>query len=131
LLFEALLPQSKRTRLLPLWRFSGFALGFLPAAVSPRALFVTVEAVETFVEQHYQSQIKPLRDEGLAPELVRLLSHCCEEEVHHRDDAARRAAAQRREGTGWSDRALSLVERGWAAVVRAGSEIAAECARRV
>jgi ubiquinone biosynthesis monooxygenase Coq7 len=124
-LFEALLPQSKRTRLLPVWRVAGFSLGFLPAAVSPRALFVTVEAVETFVEQHYQSQIGPLQSEGSAPELVRLLSHCCEEEVIHKEDAARRAAA------GGVDRARSLVERGWGAIVRAGSAVAAECARRV
>lgn len=129
-LFEALLPQSKRTRLLPVWRVAGFALGFLPAAVSPRALFVTVEAVEIFVEQHYQSQIGPLRNEGLAPELVRLLSHCCEEEVHHREDAARLAAAGGGGAAAGSDRAQSLLERGWAAVVRAGSAVAAECARR-
>jgi len=123
-LFEALLPEGKRTRLLPVWRVAGFALGFAPACVSPRALFVTVEAVETFVEEHYLAQITPLRLEGRAPELARLLEHCCEEEVHHRHDAARRAAA---------DGAAShtLVEGGWAAVVRAGSAVAAECARRL
>ena len=30
-LFEALLPEHKRTRLLPIWRIAGFTLGFLPS----------------------------------------------------------------------------------------------------
>lgn len=52
-IFSALLPPSKQTRLLPVWRVAGWVLGFVPALLSDRALFLTVEAVETFVEVHY------------------------------------------------------------------------------
>mmetsp|Transcript_50165 Transcript_50165/g.166117 ORF Transcript_50165/g.166117 Transcript_50165/m.166117 type:complete len:104 (+) Transcript_50165:536-847(+) len=103
-----------------MWRAAGFALGFAPALVSDRALFKTVEAVETFVEEHYGEQIGPLKVHGRCPQLVALLEHCCADEVHHKEDAARRAGAHE-----------SLLERAWMAVVRFGSAVAAEAARRV
>ena len=110
-LFAELLPAHKHTRLLPIWRIAGFSLGFAPALVSDRALFVTVEAVETFVEEHYHEQIHPLREHGRCPELLALLEHCCADEVHHKDDACERAG-------GASSR--TLVEQAWMRVVRAG-----------
>ena len=120
-LFVALLPEHKQTRLLPLWRMAGFTLGLAPALVSDRALFLTVEAVETFVEAHYHEQIEPLRLHGRCPELVALLEHCCADEVHHKDDAAERSG-------GGQPNAL---ERAWRALVKLGSAVAAELARRV
>ena len=81
-LIERLLPPHKHTRLLPMWRAAGFALGFAPALVSDRALFKTVEAVETFVEEHYGEQIGPLKVHGRCPQLVALLEHCCADEAH-------------------------------------------------
>ena len=60
-LLESVVPASKRTRLLPLWRLAGWGLGFVPTVLGGApALFRTVEAVETFVEEHYQQQIVPL-----------------------------------------------------------------------
>ena len=66
--FEDVLPtDGKRTRLLPFWRLAGYSLGFLPTLLGgPTALYVTVEAVETFVEEHFQDQIIPLRDAAAA-----------------------------------------------------------------
>ena len=119
-LFNELLPTHKHTRLLPMWRLAGFALGFAPALVSDKWLFRTVEAVETFVEEHYGEQIGPLRAHGRCPLLVELLEHCCADEVHHKEDAAERSG-----GTPAS------LERAWMVVVRVGSAVAAELARRV
>ena len=120
-LFEALLPAHKHTRLLPMWRAAGFALGFMPAMLSDRALFITVQAVETFVEEHYEEQIGPLKQHARCPRLVELLEHCCADEVHHKDDAAARAGGK----------PPNAIERGWMALVRLGSAVAAELARRV
>ena len=120
-LFAALLPEHKHTRLLPIWRVAGFALGFVPAAYSDRALFKTVEAVETFVEIHYQEQIVPLKRHGRCPQLVELLEHCCADEVHHKDDATARSGGGE----------TSYAEGAWMAVVKLGSAAAAEFARRV
>ena len=57
-LFKALIPPHKHTILLPVWRVAGFTLGLLPTLAGDRALFVTVEAVETFVEEHYHEQAR-------------------------------------------------------------------------
>jgi len=129
-LFLDMLPPEKYTRLLPAWRVAGFSLGFLPALVSDRWLFLTVEAVETFVEEHYNEQITPLLagpHAGVAPHLVALLQHCCEDEVHHKEDAARRAGI----GEVAADAGRTAVERAWMAIVRVGSAVAASLARRI
>ena len=43
---EGLLPRARRSRLLPVWRAAGFVTGALPAHFGPRAVYITVEAVE-------------------------------------------------------------------------------------
>ncbi|CAD7937190.1 unnamed protein product [Amoebophrya sp. A120] len=56
------LPAAKHTKLLPMWRVCGFTLGFLPTFFGGGVwLYHTVEAVETFVEKHYQHQLRYLR----------------------------------------------------------------------
>ena len=127
-LFLELIPPAKHTQLLPIWRIAGFSLGFLPALVSDRALFVTVEAVESFVEEHYGEQIAPLLVHGRCPELVSLLQYCCADEVHHKEDAALRASNAA--GASRVD-ARSFAERIWMRVVHVGSAVAAEAARRM
>ena len=51
-LTEMLLPRRPGSRLLRLWRLAGFAIGAIPAMLGPRAVFITIEAVETFVDRH-------------------------------------------------------------------------------
>lgn len=127
--FDQLLDPPKRSKLLPLWRAAGFSLGFLPTAIGgERALFATVEAVETFVEVHYLQHIIPLasRPPGSPQrhaELLKLLRHCCADEVHHRDDARQRWLAPGEERPLWA--------RLWAAVVEKGSQAAVAVCRNV
>lgn len=126
-LFDALLPAEHHSRLLPLWRLAGFTLGFVPTFFGgPRWLFITVEAVETFVEDHFQAQIVPLTssdDFGPDSELVKLLAYCCEDEVHHKEEAASHA------GLAATDRPLAV--RVWSMIVGGGSAAAVALARRV
>jgi len=129
-LFDELLPQSALSKALPLWRGSGFILGFGPALLHPRAFFCTIEAVETFVEEHYMGQIQPLTQAGEHGDLVPLLQLCCQEEVHH----AQEAAGLWRGGVG--DRpalnpVLDSVAYAWAAVVSGGSRAAVWLAKRI
>lgn len=49
--------------LLPLWHVAGFSLGFVSTFFSPRFLYVTTDAVESFVERHYNQQIERLTEE--------------------------------------------------------------------
>ncbi|CAJ1946358.1 unnamed protein product [Cylindrotheca closterium] len=125
-MFEYIVPDGKRTKLLPIWRLAGFTLGFFPTLLGgSRALYVTVEAVETFVEEHFQDQIVPLKKQNACPDLVKLLESCCEDEVHHKEDAARRLLNQDNPGID------AFWVQPWTSLVRGGSALAAEIARRV
>jgi ubiquinone biosynthesis monooxygenase Coq7 len=119
-LVEALLPPDQRSWLLPLWRIAGWLTGFLPAVVNARAVFATIEAVETFVDQHYEDQVRKLPTIGAGGSLRAVLLTCQADEVHHRDEA--RALGGAPCGFG-----LRL----WTRLVAAGSRAAVVAARRI
>ncbi len=116
---EDVLPARRRSRLLPLWRIAGWLTGAVPSVFGPNAVYATIEAVETFVDQHYQEQIDRL---SLRPDLAlvrTMLEQCRQDEVAHRDEAR----ALRAPRPPW----LS----GWCWLVGAGSAGAVAAARRV
>jgi 3-demethoxyubiquinol 3-hydroxylase len=119
-LLEQLLPPGQRSRLLPIWKVAGFLTGFLPALFGPRAVHVTIDAVESFVDHHYQQQLDRLDAEGLYPEIRALLAHCQQEEVDHRDEARELHGG----AGGWL---LGL----WGRIVGAGSAAAVQAAKRI
>ncbi len=119
-LLETLLPPAERSRLLPIWRIAGWLTGALPALFGPRAVHVTIDAVETFVDAHYQAQIDRLDAEAIRPDLRADLRRCQEEEVHHRDEARSLAGGP-----------PGPVLRGWAWLVGAGSAAAVAAAKRI
>ena len=82
-----ILPKNYHSKLLILWRILGFGLGFLSALLGYRFFCVTIQSVETFVEEHYQEQIEFLYKNSTSFELLRVLEKCCDEEVEHQIDA--------------------------------------------
>lgn len=133
--FQSIVSDGKYTSLLPLWRMAGWTLGFVPTVVGgSEALYVTVHAVESFVEEHYQDQIQPLRQQGNSNELLRLLEHCCEDEVHHKNDAKEKLLTSSGSSDGDTTETQILNAwwvQPWSLIVRQGSIIAAEIARRI
>ena len=119
-LIEQVLPAARHSRLLPIWRVAGWLTGALPSLFGPRAVFATIDAVESFVDHHYQQQIDRLDAERSHPTLRAMLAQCQEEEVHHRDEARGLATAP-----------PGIVLRLWAAMVGAGSKAAVMAAKRV
>lgn len=119
-IINARLPHDARTRLLPLWRVMGFFTGALPALFGPKAVFATIEAVETFVDHHYQAQIDPLERSGAFPDVLAELKACQADEIAHRDEAA-----------GLVDGRMGLALKAWTWVVDAGSKTAVIVARRI
>jgi len=135
---ERIIPARWRSELLPLWRVAGWLTGAMPAMVGAQAVYATIQAVETFVNQHYAAQIElidgwlHLRQTGeSSPEcsheamdaLVSVrerLEQCRLDEVAHRDDAAHR----------WSGRAGSLLG-AWLLCVSAGSGAAVCISRKL
>jgi ubiquinone biosynthesis monooxygenase Coq7 len=117
---ESVLPRERWSMLLPLWRVAGWVTGFLPALAGPRAVYATIEAVETFVVGHYEEQIIRMSTEGAAGELRAALCACQADEARHRDDAH----ALQTQRPGW-------VLRTWLWMVDFGSRSAVMAARRI
>ena len=125
-MFEYIVPKAKRTRLLSIWKMAGWTLGFVPTLVGgSKALYVTVEAVETFVQEHFEEQIHRLQMEHECLHLVQLLQHCCEDEIHHKHDAKEKLLSSK----DFDEDAL--VVKAWATIVKVGSAVAADIARRI
>lgn len=116
-----LLPARQRSLLTGPWRVAGFLTGALPALFGPRVVYATIAAVETFVDQHYEEQIRVLDGRPEHAALQALLRHCQADECDHRDEARARAGAVAH--TPW----LRL----WCAVVGTGSALAVKVARRL
>lgn len=114
------LPGARRSRLLPLWRLSGWTLGVIAGLAGERAVYHTVEAVETFVVRHYQEQIDRLGESGPEGELRRALCALRDDEAGHRDDAGGRVEAS-----------SGPMARLWRTVVGSGSGAAVRLARRL
>ena len=119
-LMEEIVPVAGRTWLLPLWRVMGWLIGALPALFGRQAVFATIEAVETFVDHHYEQQIVRLMPEGEHGPLRQVLLDCQADEVSHRDEAASLALPKR-----------NVMLRLWCAIVGSGSAAAVVAAKRV
>lgn len=118
---EAWLPRADRSRLLPLWRLAGWLTGALPALMGSRAVYATIEAVEQFVDQHYEEQIQQLDAHAALRPLQLTLLECQGDEVAHRNEAA---AARGTTPPG-------LLLRAWCRVVDAGSRGAVAVCRHI
>ena len=119
-LISGWLPSAHYSRLLPLWRLAGFITGALPALFGSKAVYATIEAVETFVNHHYEEQILALASQTELNDLRQTLLDCQADEVAHRDEAA--AASRGFSQPGW-------VLRAWCAMVGAGSKAAVSLIR--
>ena len=86
---EEVLPVSKRSKLVGIWKVAGYLLGFLPSLFDPRIVFATIEAVESFVEDHYEEQLKYLRAQNDPDQaLIDLLQSCQDDEIEHKNESA-------------------------------------------
>jgi len=121
-LISGWLPKAQHSRLLPLWQLAGFLTGALPTLFGPKAVYATIEAVETFVNHHYEEQIVALAWRIELRNLRQTLLDCQADEVAHRDEAA--AASRSLSQSGW-------VLRAWCAMVGAGSKAAVTLIRHI
>ncbi len=86
--------KSRPTIMQPIWRISGFALGFITAFADKRAAMACTTAVEEVIDEHYQEQIKVLEKEenflsveekNKVIELKNNIKKFRQEELEHRD----------------------------------------------
>ena len=121
LLISDWLPKAEYSRLLPLWKLAGFLTGALPALFGSKAVYATIEAVETFVNHHYENQIRALDSQPELSDLRQTLLDCQADEVAHRNEAAAALGLTRH----------NLVLRAWCAMVGIGSKAAVSLIRHI
>ena len=119
--FEQWLPKNQHSKLLFLWKLSGFFLGAASALMGNKILFLTISAVETFVLKHYAQQISYLQSQGntLEKNLLPILVKFKTEEQHHLEDANSRL------------REAGPFAKLWCAFIGFGSKLAVIVAKRV
>ncbi|MEC8493193.1 MAG: demethoxyubiquinone hydroxylase family protein [Pseudomonadota bacterium] len=119
-LMESVLPPSLRSKAQLPWRAAGWLIGALPSLIGKHWVYATIEAVETFVDEHYGQQIDRLKFEESNDALRKMLEACRADEIAHMRDAA-----ARRRGT------PSLAMTLWLKTVRWGSKAAVVVARKL
>jgi ubiquinone biosynthesis monooxygenase Coq7 len=122
--FDTWLPGELHSRILPLWRLAGWLLGAVSLLGGRRGVYLTIDAVETFVVEHYKEQIEYLQSQREHREVWAVLRRFQRDEDHHRADAAERGAADGPAAPGW-------IGRQWRKVVGEGSRLAVVAARRI
>ncbi len=116
---EKVLPIKSKSLFLPLWGGAGFVTGALPALFGPKAVFATIDAIETFVDRHYAGQVERLSRAGTHEEIRALLERCRLDEVSHRNEARRSLAHP-----------PGAIARVWCWMIASGSAVAVAVARR-
>lgn len=120
-IIESWLPRERRSKLLPLWRLAGFVTGAIPSFFGPRAVYATIETVETFVDQHYEEQVRALESFPELGALQQVLRKCQADEIAHRDDANVAFGAHKR----------TVLLSVWCSLVTQGSRAAVAVSRRI
>ena len=120
-LMETVLAKNLQSRLLLLWRIAGWLIGAIPALFGRRAVYATIAAVETFVEQHYQAQIDHLLLNRSHQGLLQLLQRCQADEIDHKHEAA----------IALGDVKPGFVLRAWCSLMGIGSRGAVAVCRRI
>mgnify|MGYP001365307733 FL=1 len=119
-LLETILPLADRSTSLPLWTCAGYITGGLPALFGAEAVFQTIDAVETFVDEHYRKQIVRLNHTHRHKRISNILEHCRFDEVQHRDEARKKALG-----------ANNIFLKTWCKLVTFGSLVAVTIARSI
>eukprot|EP01048_Picozoa_sp_COSAG05_P019040 COSAG05_NODE_2899_length_2527_cov_2.510297_1_plen_196_part_00 len=128
-LFDQILEPSERS-LFPAWWLPARVIGAVSTLFYPRAMYLTTEAVETFVEEHYNFQIERLTEDHKhkqhAPsiELRRMLQANRDDEVLHKEEGQAGAAEGPLPWPTWLDAI-------WKRIVGLGSATAAAISKKV
>ena len=121
IIMNHLLSNKSKSKLLILWRILGFNLGFISALLGYRFFCVTIQSVESFVEQHYREQIEFLYKKSISFDLLKVLEMCCDEEVEHQNDAKMQKGFDKN----------SVFENMWSNLIGSGSNVAVNVSKLI
>ena len=80
--------KEKRIRpsaLMPFWHIAGYGLGFVTGLIGKKAAMACTVAIEEEIDEHYESQINNLSDDGEEGLIKEKIKKFQEEELEHRD----------------------------------------------
>ena len=86
-----------------------------------RFFCVTIQSVESFVEQHYREQIEFLYKKSISFDLLKVLEMCCDEEVEHQNDAKMQKGLDKN----------SFIENIWSNLIGSGSNVAVNVSKLI
>ena len=84
---ENILQKKDFSKLIGLWKFFGFLIGFIPSMLGRNFIYTTIYYVETFVEKHYQEQLNMLDKNEQSKKLRKIIEDLMKDEIDHKDDA--------------------------------------------
>ena len=69
------------------WKVAGFLTGFIPSLFGKNFIFATIYYVESFVEKHYEQQIKSLGSIKKYTHIKKFIKKLQDDEVSHKNEA--------------------------------------------
>mgnify|MGYP001159706951 FL=1 len=108
---DQILEDSQKSKLLFLWRALGFLTGLIPSLFGKNAVYATIYYVESFVEAHYEEQIKLLNKKDNL-QLRNLLDNLKNDEIVHKIDSLKKFNKSK------------IIHYFWGQIITIGSKIA-------
>ena len=111
-IIEEIFPKKEISKFIFLWRILGYLTGFIPAILGKSFIYATIFAVESFVERHYQTQIKMILDQKQFIKIKNLIKQLMHDEIEHKEEALAKI------------KNLNIFHKIWMNIVKIGSIIA-------
>ena len=117
-MIEEILEKKYRSKLIPLWKVAGFLTGFIPSLFGKNFIFATIYYVESFVEKHYEQQIKSLGSIKKYTHIKKFIKKLQDDEVSHKNEAR------------FSAKKFSTLQVLWGRVINSGSSFAVKLSKK-
>lgn len=117
-LLENILQKKDFSKLIGLWKFFGFLIGFIPSMLGRNFIYTTIYYVETFVEKHYQEQLNMLDKNEQSKKLRKIIEDLMKDEIDHKDDAKKYL------------KNLTIFNKLWGQIITHGSNLAVNISKR-
>ena len=118
-MIEEILEKKYRSKLIPLWKVAGFLTGFIPSLLGKNFIFATIYYVESFVEKHYEQQIKSLGSIKKYTHIKRFIKKLQDDEVSHKNEAR------------FSAKKFSTLQVLWGSIINSGSSFAVKLSKKI
>ena len=118
-MIEDILEKKFRSKLIPLWKIAGFLTGFIPSLFGKNFVFATIYYVESFVEKHYEQQIKSLGSIKKYTHIKRFIKKLQDDEVSHKNEAR------------FSAKKFSTLQVLWGSIINSGSSFAVKLSKKI